>query len=91
MKRTDLYKLAGQKINEEMKRAGSPGRFGNEASAVPDRREQRKLDQAQGLVAFAVKLDSELIKQVQTQALNDQTGLNETVAALLAKGLAARA
>jgi hypothetical protein len=88
MKRTDLSKSEGQKIVGQMKRAGSPGRFGNEASAVPDRREQRKLDQAQGLVAFAVKLDGDLVKQIHAAAQANQTGLNETVAALLAKGLA---
>ena len=88
MKRTDLSKSEGQKIVGQMKRAGSPGRFGNEASAVPDRREQRKLDQAQGLVAFAVKLDVDLVKQIHAAAQANQTGLNETVAALLAKGLA---
>ena len=71
-----------------MRLAGSPGRFGSEASAVPDRRAQRKLDQAQGLVAFAVKLDSDLVKQVHATAQARQMGLNETVAALLARGLA---
>lgn len=88
MKRTDLSKNEGQKIVSQMKLAGSPGRFGNEASAVPDRREQRKLDQAQGLVAFAVKLDGDLVKQIHAAAQANQTGLNETVAALLVKGLA---
>jgi hypothetical protein len=89
MKRTDLYKNEGSKINGQMKHAGTPGRFGNDASAMPDRREQRKLDQAQGLVAFAVKLDGELVKQIHARALACQTDLNATVAALLAAGLAA--
>ncbi len=88
MKKTDLYKNEGLKINGQMKRAGSPSRFGSEAGAMPDRREQRKLDQAQGLVAFAVKLDSELVKQIHAAAQANQTGLSETVAALLLKGLA---
>ncbi len=88
MKNTDLHKNAGQKISGEMRRSGSPNRFGSGASATQDRREQRKLDQAQGLVAFAVKLDGELVKQVHAAALARQTGLNETVAELLAKGLA---
>lgn len=89
MKRTDLAKNAGLKINEKMKQAGAPGRFGSEGGAVPDRREQRKLDQALGLVPFAVKLNGELIKQVQALAQSRQMGLNEVVAELLAKGLAA--
>ena len=88
MKNTDLHKNAGQKISGEMKRSGSPDRFGSGASAMPDRREQRKLDQAQGLVPFAVKLNSELVQQIQVLAQTRQIGLNEMVAELLKKGLA---
>jgi hypothetical protein len=88
MKKTDLYKNQGLKISGQMKQAGIPGRFGGEASAVLDRREQRKLDQAQGLVPFAVKLNSELVQQIQELALARQMGLNEMVAELLKKGLA---
>lgn len=88
MKKTDLYKNEGLKINGQMKQAGTPDRFGNAASAATSRREQRKLEQAQGLVAFAVKLDGELVKQIHTLAESRQAGINETVAALLAKGLA---
>ncbi|BBP03552.1 hypothetical protein TPL01_10910 [Sulfuriferula plumbiphila] len=88
MKKTDLYKNQGLKINGQMKQAGIPGRFGGAASALPDRREQRKLDQAQGLVPFAVKLNSELVQQIQKLALTRQMGLNEVVAELLKRGLA---
>ncbi|MHB1246366.1 MAG: hypothetical protein ACYCZH_07980 [Sulfuriferula sp.] len=88
MKKTDLYKNQGLKINSQMKQAGIPDRFGGAASAVPDRREQRKLDQAQGLVPFAVKLNSELVQQVQALAQTRQLGLNEMVAVLLKKSLA---
>ncbi|MHB1334145.1 MAG: hypothetical protein ACYCY1_16265 [Sulfuriferula sp.] len=88
MKKTDLYKNQGLKINSQMKQAGIPDRFGGAASAVPDRREQRKLDQAQGLVPFAVKLNSELVQQVQALAQTRQLGVNEMVAVLLKKGLA---
>ena len=87
MKKTDLYKNEGLKINSQMKQAGTPDRFGNAAGAVVSRREQRKLDQEKGLVAFAVKLDGELVKQIHAAAQARQMGLNETVAALLAKGL----
>ena len=68
MKRTELAKKQGLKVDGKMKHAGTPGRFGKEAAEVPDRREQRKLDQAQGLVPFAVKLNGDLIQQVQTLA-----------------------
>mgnify|MGYP001493725496 CR=1 FL=1 len=89
MKRTDLAKNAGLKIQGKINQAGSPGRFGNAAGALPDRREQRKLDQALGLVPFAVKLNGELIKQVQEMVQSRQMGVNEVVADLLKKGLAA--
>lgn len=87
MKRTDLEKNKGLKINSQMKASGTPARFGSESTVV-DRREQRKLDQAQGLVPFAVKLNSELVKQIQTLAQQRQLGMNEIVAELLTKGLA---
>jgi len=89
MKKTDLYKNEGLKINGQMKQAGTPDRFGGAAASVPSRRDQRKLEQAQGLVAFAVKLDGELVKQIHALAEARQAGINETVAELLAKGLAA--
>ena len=87
MKKTDLDRNEGLKITGQMKQAGTPDRFGSAANAGVSRRDQRKLDQAQGLVAFAVKLDSELVKQVQALAESSGAGINETVAALLTKGL----
>lgn len=88
MKKTDLYKIEALKISGQMKQAGTPERFGGASGAAMSRREQRKLDQDKGLVAFAVKLDGELIKQIHAAAQARQTGINETVAALLTKGLA---
>lgn len=89
MKRTDLEKNLGLKIKGKISQAGTPGRFGGEAGAVVDRREQRKLDQARGLVPFAVKIDGELVKRVQALAQERGVGLNELVGELLSKGLAA--
>jgi hypothetical protein len=88
MKKTDLDKNEGLKITGQMKQASTPDRFGGAAGAAVSRRDQRKLDQAQGLVPFAVKLDGELVKQIHALAETNHTGVNETVAALLAKGLA---
>ena len=88
MKQADLEKLKGVKIGDRMGRAATPGRFGKDAADVPSRREQRKLDQAQGLIPFAVKIDSELAKQIQVLAQQRKTGLNEVVTELLKKGLA---
>jgi len=87
MKNTDLEKSKGLKVNADIKHAGTTARFGKAASAVPDRREQRKLDQAQGLVPFAVKLNSDLVLQIQALAQERQLGLNAVVAELLKKGL----
>ena len=91
MKKTDLAKNKGLKINSGVNRFGTPGRFGKDAGATMERREQRKLDQALGLVPFAVKLNGDLVKQVQALAQSRQTGLNEVVAELLKKGLESQA
>jgi len=87
LKRTDLEKNLFLKINGKISQSGTPGRFGGEAETVLDRREQRKHDQALGLVPFAVKLDGDLVKQIQSLAQTRQTGLSEIVTELLKKGL----
>ncbi len=86
MKKTDLYKNLGLKVESRMKQAGIPDRFAQ--GAVLDRKEQRKLDQAKGLIPFAVKLDAELAGELRALAESRQTGLIELVAELLRKGLA---
>ena len=88
MKKPELDKLKGLKLSGAMKQAGAPGRFGKGAAVAPNRREQRKLDQAQGLVPFAVKLDFDLVKQIHALAQERNVGLNDVVAELLKKGLA---
>ncbi len=88
MKKSDLDRNEGLKINGQMKQAGTPDRFGSAANTGVSRRDQRKLDQAQGLIPFAVKLDGELVKQIHALAEANGTGINETVAALLSKGMA---
>jgi hypothetical protein len=87
MKPTELQKYNALKIVNKMKKAATPDRFGGTASAVPDRREQRRLDQAAGLIPFAVKLNRELVAQIHVLAAERKTGINETVAELLRKGL----
>ena len=87
MKKTDLEKNKGLKIAGGINRFGTPGRFGKDANVPLDRREQRKLDQAMGLVPFAVKLDSQLVKQIQALAQERKAGLSEVAAELLKKGL----
>ena len=88
MKKTGMAKSDAKKLMGNMS-APVVGGFGNSAPGTVDRREQRKLDQAAGLVPFAVKLNAELVKQLQDQAKERAVDLNALVAELLAKGLAA--
>ncbi len=88
MKLADMYKSKGSKINGNIKPHGAPGKPSGEPAPL-DRREQRKLDQAKGLVAFACKLEGSLIAQIRTLAEERQMPLNEVVAALLAAGIEA--
>jgi len=86
MKKTDLAKNLALKIDGRMKAAGIPGRFGHGAAEVVDRKEQRRRDAAAGLVPFACKLPSELVKSLQERAQAHEGGLNGLVAELLRKG-----
>ena len=86
MKPAELQKYNAMKLVNRMKNAGAPGRPGGAAKSV-DRREQRRLDQAAGLVPFAVKLNAELVKRIQALAAERNTGINDIVAELLEKGL----
>jgi hypothetical protein len=90
MKLTDLHKNQGLKIEGDARRGGVSDRYGSGVSQVTGRKEQRKLDAAAGLVPFACKLHADLVKEVQARAQAAGTGLNETVAELLKKGLAAK-
>lgn len=90
MKRADLEKSKGKKIDRQMSQSPIRGRFGQGAAVMVDRREQRKRDQALGLVPFAIKLEGDLVKQLQALAQERGTGLNEITAELLKKGLKAK-
>jgi hypothetical protein len=89
MKLQDLHKNKMLKTGNAMKHAGTPDRFGKTAAA-PDRKEQRKLDQAAGLVPFACKLPSALVAQLHTEAQTRETNMNELVATLITQGLASK-
>jgi len=90
MKKTDLAKNMALKINGQMKSAGVPGRFAQGAAELVDRKEQRRRDAAAGLVPFACKLPSELVKQLGERAASHEGGVNALVAELLGKGLGQR-
>jgi hypothetical protein len=88
MKKTGMAKSDAKKLMGKMSVPGAAA-FGTSATTTIDRREQRKLDQAAGLVPFAVKLNGDLVQQLHAQAKERDLDLNELVAGLLAKGLAA--
>jgi hypothetical protein len=90
LKRAELAKNKGKKIDSQLSQTRTAGRFGQGAAAVLDRREQRKRDQALGLVPFAIKLDGDLVKHLHALAQERSTGLNELTAELLKKGLKAK-
>ena len=88
LKKTDLEKNKASKLMDQMRHPGSQGRFGQAAAPVLDRREQRKLDQAAGLVPFATKLNQDLIKQIQSLAETDGVSIHEMADRLIRAGLA---
>jgi len=86
MKPAELQKYNAMKLVNRMKNAGTHGHPGGTVKPA-DRREQRRLDQAAGLVPFAVKISGALVKQIQALAAERKTGVNELVAELLQKAL----
>ena len=87
MKKSDLDKMAGKKVGGQMKVAGIPGRFGQGSGDVVDRREQRRIDAAAGLVPFACKLPGDLATTLREKSATHPEGLNGLVAELLKKAL----
>jgi hypothetical protein len=85
-KKTDLERLKAAGIRNQMKQSPIPERFAS-GHKVLDRREQRELDRARGLVPFATKIPGDLASQLRTLAVERQVDLNDLVADLLKKGL----
>ncbi|MEN9590607.1 MAG: hypothetical protein HQ450_15945 [Alcaligenaceae bacterium] len=85
MKKTDLYKNLGLKIDGKLKQAGTPDRFAQ--GVVLDRKEQRKIDQEKGLIPFAVKLNAQLANDLRVLAEKRVIGMNELIDELLRKAL----
>jgi hypothetical protein len=88
MKKTDLEKNKALKLNNAMKQSTAE-RFGKAAAAPAlDRREQRKLDQAQGLVPFACKLNSDLVAELKERAAEHPEGMTGLLTEVIKRGLA---
>jgi Ribbon-helix-helix protein, copG family len=88
VKKTDMERLKAAHLKNQMKQSPIPERFGKGSNALLERRERRKLDQARGLVPFAVKLDAELVKELRALAEERRADVGELVTELLRKGLA---
>ncbi len=87
LKKQDLARKMQLKIDGQMKGAPIPGRFAAEAAALADRKIQRKLDAAAGLVPFACKLPAEMAAQLRVRANSHEGGLNALMAELLQHSL----
>ncbi|MEM5427004.1 hypothetical protein [Cupriavidus oxalaticus] len=88
VKKTDLEKNKGLKIANSLKQASAArGGIPGGAGARPDRREQRRLDQEQGLVPFACKLDATLARRLQALAVNHPGGMSGLLNELLTGAL----
>jgi len=86
-KKFDLVRQLESKLDNQRKAAGVPGRFAQDA-ALPDRKTQRKLDSAAGLVPFACKLPAPLAEQLRARAASHAGGITGLVAELLQRDLA---
>lgn len=87
MKKTGMAKTDAKKLMGKMVAPGL-GAFEKNSVVAVDRREQRKRDQALGLVPFAVKLDSALVQQLQGLAQSRGVEVQVLVGELLVKALA---
>ena len=86
VKKTGMAKSDAKKLMGKMVAPNLAG-FGNDGTPTVDRREQRKRDQEMGLVPFAVKLDGELVQQLQKLAKSRSMELNALVSEVLISGL----
>ena len=89
MKKTDLVRQLESKIEGQRARSATPGRFGGGTAAPLDRKEQRKLDAAAGLVPFACKLPATLTEQLRSRADAHAGGINGLMTELITAALKA--
>ena len=87
-KKFDLEKTLAKKTLGKLGQSGTAGRFGAAGEPV-DRREQRRLDHAAGLVPFATKLPASLIATLtaaaQAEGMNPGEWLTLRLPTLLPK------
>ena len=85
MNKYDLEKNKALKLAGQLRQSSTPGRYGPDSAL--DRREQRKLDQAAGLVPFPLKLTQAQADRLRALAQERNVSTNELVAELLQKAL----
>lgn len=85
MKRGELEKRQASKLTNQMRADGNA--FGRAVAPELDRRAQRDRDRALGLIAFAVKLPQDLVRQLQRLSEERNVSINELTADTLRKGL----
>lgn len=86
MKKTDIEKQKALKLKGKLN-AGPPLSRHTGAAPAVNRRDQRRLDQAAGLVSFPVKLHQPVISALNATAQADGISVNELVNTLLAEAL----
>ncbi|MGO4327913.1 hypothetical protein AB4Z48_39085 [Cupriavidus sp. 2TAF22] len=91
MKKTDLEKNKALKLANSLKLSSAAHGVREAGQAKIDRREQRRLDQEQGLVPFACKLDGEIVKRLQALAPAHPGGMSGLLKEALERGLPASA
>lgn len=82
MNKFQLEQTKAFKLANDLKQGGRAN-IGGTAAPKTDRREQRKQDQAKGLVPFACKLDEKLVRQLKERAESHEGGMTEVLAELL--------
>jgi hypothetical protein len=87
MKKTDLDKNKALRLLGDLRATATPARFGRAAAAAPERRAQRKLDQAAGLVSFPVKLRQPVIDSLRARAAATNEPINTLLDKLLTEAL----
>ena len=85
MKKAELEKVKGKKITGSG--FGLSDRYGRDAHATMDKREQRERDRELGLVPFACKLHGDLVREIQSLAQARGVPLNEIADEIVRKGL----
>jgi hypothetical protein len=85
MKKAELEKRMGKQITNRLQQSAPRG--GPEVTAPPDRRAQREIERAAGLVPFAVKLHGGLVQELLELAHARQEPMNQLVDRLLRAGL----